>query len=195
MARSTKQAKQKKVRVVSSQVMYRGPVFYVTSDRVQEPGGIEVQRDVVRHTGSVVVMAVDQSRGEPRVLLERQYRHAVQDYLWELPAGRIDSGEDELAAAKRELLEETGYRAAQWKRVLFFFDSPGFLDETMAIYLATGLKRGKPTPEEDEVIRKRKFPLSQMLSMIQKGVLRDGKTIAGVLWLEVFGRGSRTKRA
>jgi ADP-ribose pyrophosphatase len=158
---------------------------------VQEPGGITAQRDVVRHTGSVVVMAVDESRSEPRVLLEWQYRHAAQDYLWELPAGRIDPGEDEVAAAKRELLEETGYRAAQWKRVLFFYDSPGFLDETMAIYLATGLQRGKAMPEEDEVIRKRMFPLSQLLRMIEKGVLRDGKSIAGLLWLKVDRRRQR----
>jgi ADP-ribose pyrophosphatase len=191
MARTAKQAK---VQVKSSKVVYRGPVFYVTTDRVQEPGGIEVRRDVVRHSGSVVVMAVDESRSEPRLLLERQYRHAAQDYLWELPAGRIDPGEDELAAAKRELLEETGYSALLWKRVLFFYDSPGFLDETMAIYLATGLKRGKATPEEDEVIRKRMFPLSQTLRMIESGALRDGKTIAGVLWLKVFRQRPVVKR-
>lgn len=191
MARKTKQAK---ARVVSSRVVYRGPVFYVTADQVQEPGGILGRRDVVRHTGSVVVMAVDESRSEPRVLLEWQYRHAAQDFLWELPAGRIDPGESELAAAKRELLEETGYSAAQWKRVLFFYDSPGFLDETMAIYLATGLKRGKAQPEEDEVIRKRLFALSQALRMINRGVLRDGKTIAGLLWLEVFRRRSSFRK-
>ncbi len=174
--------------------MYRGPVFYVTTEQVQEPGGILVQRDVVRHTGSVVVMAVEESRDEPRVLLEWQYRHAAGDFLWELPAGRIDPGEDELAAAKRELLEETGYSAAAWKRVLFFYDSPGFLDETMAIYLATGLKRGKARPEEDEVIRKRMFPLSQALRMIDRNLLRDGKTIAGLLWLKVFSRQSSVFR-
>ncbi len=185
MARKTKQ---KKARVVSSRVVYRGPVFYVTTEQVQEPGGILVRRDVVRHTGSVVVMAVEESRGEPRVLLEWQYRHAARDFLWELPAGRIDPGEDELAAAKRELLEETGYSAAAWTRVLFFYDSPGFLDETMAIYLATGLKPGKAKPEEDEVIRKRMFPLSQALRMIDRSLLRDGKTIAGLLWLKLRGR-------
>src|ERR1051325_5392620 len=103
-----KKAKKKaaKAKVVSSKVAYRGPVFHVTTDYVQEPGGIASRRDVVRHQGSVVIMAVDDSGKEPRVLLARQYRHAAGDYVWELPAGRIDEGEDALTAAKRELVEE-----------------------------------------------------------------------------------------
>ena len=102
-----------KARLISSETVYDGPVFSVTTDHVQEPGGVETRRDVIHHTGSVVVLAVDDSRATPRVLLERQYRHAAGDYLWELPAGRIDPGEKELAAAKRELLEETGYTASK----------------------------------------------------------------------------------
>jgi ADP-ribose pyrophosphatase len=175
--------KPKLAKVISSRAAYRGPVFYVTTDRVREPGGILARRDVVRHSGSVVVMAVDDRGAEARVLLARQYRHAAQDYLWELPAGRIDPGESEIAGAKRELMEETGYTAERWERALFFYSSPGFLDETMAVYLATGLKRGKAQPEEDEVIQKRMFPLSQLVRMVRKGAIRDGKTIAGVLWL------------
>jgi ADP-ribose pyrophosphatase len=175
--------KPKKARILSSRVVYRGRVFYVTTDRVQEPGSIVVRRDVVRHSGSIVIMAVDDTRSEPRVLLARQYRHPANDYLWELPAGRIDGGESELEGAKRELIEETGYTAAHWRRALFFYSSPGFLDETMAVYFATGLKRGKAQPEEDEVIQKRMFPLSQLVGMIMSGAIRDGKTIAAVLWL------------
>jgi len=175
--------KPKLAKVVSSRVVYRGPVFYVTTDRVQEPSGIVVRRDVVRHTGSIVIMAVDDNSTEPRVLLARQYRHPANNYLWELPAGRIDTGESELAGAKRELVEETGYTAAHWQRALFFYASPGFLDETMAIYLATGLKRGKAQPEEDEVIQKRMFPLSQLVRMVMSGAIRDGKTISAALWL------------
>ena len=175
--------KSKQAKVVSSRVVYRGPVFYVTSDRVKEPGSIVVRRDVVRHSGSVVIMAVDDGGTEPRVLLARQYRHPAQTYLWELPAGRIDPGESALEGAKRELVEETGYTAKRWRRALFFFSSPGFLDETMAVYLAQGLKRGRAKPEEDEVIQKRLFPLSQLLRMIMRGAVRDGKTIAGALWL------------
>ncbi len=187
--------KPKLAKVLSSRVVYRGPVFGVTTDRVQEPGGIAARRDVVRHQGSVVIMAVDDTGAEPRILLARQYRHAAQRYLWELPAGRIDHGESELAGAKRELLEETGYTALHWQRALFFFASPGFLDETMAVYLATGLKRGKAQPEEDELIQKRMFPLSRLVRMIMRGVIIDGKTISGILWLaqqprRAYARGS-----
>ncbi len=178
-----KPAKGRLARVLKSQVVYRGPVFYVTCDRVQEPGGIEVRRDLVRHPGSVVIMAVDDRDRELRVLLARQYRYAAEDFLWELPAGRIDAGEDELAAARRELVEETGYTAAEWMRALFFYSSPGFLDETMAIYMARDLRRGRAQPEEDEVIERRFFALPAALRMIARGAIRDGKTIAGIFWL------------
>ena len=171
------------VKVISSRTVFRGPVFTVVSDKVREPGGITARRDVVRHCGSVVVLAVDESRGEPRVLLERQYRYAANDYLWELPAGRVDPGEDELAGAKRELLEETGYTASSWTRALKFYVSPGFLDETMAIYLARGLRKGKAQPEADELISLRFWPLSDALGMVARNVIRDAKTITGLLWL------------
>src|SRR5919198_6609721 len=120
----------KTARLISSKSTFRGPVFSVSTDTVQEPGGIVARRDVVRHTGSVVIMAVDDRGREPRILLVRQYRHAAGQYLWELPAGRRDPQENELTGAKRELLEETGFTAKNWKRILRFYASPGFLDET-----------------------------------------------------------------
>jgi len=173
-----------KARLVSSRTVYRGPVFRVTTDHVIEPGGIKVRRDLVHHSGSIVVLAVDDARATPRVLLERQYRHAANDYLWELPAGRIDPGENELAAAKRELIEETGYRADHWRRILKFYASPGFVAETMAVYLATGLRSGQAEPEDDEVIQKRMLLLPTVVKMILKGTIRDAKTISSVLWLD-----------
>jgi len=194
-------------RVLSSRIAFRGPVFHVTTDHVEEPGGIRARRDVVRHSGSIVVLAVahdpinDRSTGnrrtvrraaqaransraaEPLVLLERQYRHAAQSMMWELPAGRIDEGESPLAAARRELLEETGYSARNWKRVLHFYVSPGFLDETMTIYLARDLQAGTARPEADEKISTRFFPLSVARKMALRGRIRDAKTICGILWL------------
>jgi ADP-ribose pyrophosphatase len=204
-AKSTGQ-KSTPARVLSSRVSYRGPVFSVTTDEVQEPGGVRARRDVVRHSGSVVVLAVDvpaidvlskddaakaSRKGEPRILLERQYRHAAHSMMWELPAGRIDDGETPLTAAKRELLEETGYRARQWKRILHFYVSPGFLDETMTIYLANGLKAGQAQPEADEKIAVRFFGLSEAKRMALQGRICDAKTIAGILWLAQMPRATR----
>jgi ADP-ribose pyrophosphatase len=175
-------------RVLSSKVVYRGPVFWVTSDRVVEPGNIEVRRDIVRHPGSVVVLAVDEKGREPLILLELQYRYTVGRKICELPAGRIDPGETELAAAKRELLEETGFTAKSWKRILKFHASPGFLAETMAVFLARGLKAGIAQPEADEVIEVRFVPLSKSLKMLKTGQIGDAKTICGVLWLKQYGK-------
>ena len=194
-------------RVISSRVAYRGPVFHVTTEHVEEPGGIRARRDVIRHSGSIVVLAIADDHGhdratshrrddrpvasgrgrsrsgEPLVLLERQYRHAAQSMMWELPAGRIDEGESPLAAARRELLEETGYVAREWKKILFFYVSPGFLDETMTIYLARRLNQGKAKPEPDEKISTRFFPVSVARKMALTGRVRDAKTILGILWL------------
>jgi ADP-ribose pyrophosphatase len=172
-----------KARVISSRTVYRGPVFWVTNDLVEEPGGVRARRDVIHHTGSVVVLAVEESQRVPRVLLERQYRHAAQGYLWELPAGRIDAGEKALAAAKRELIEETGYRARHWRRILNFYASPGFVAETMSVFLATGLIAGEAQPEADEVIHLRLVPLPRALHMVLNGTVRDAKTISSILWL------------
>ncbi|MGA9509803.1 MAG: NUDIX hydrolase [Candidatus Sulfotelmatobacter sp.] len=173
-----------KAKIISSRVIYRGPVFWVTTDDVLEPNGVRARRDVIHHTGSVVILAVDDSRSTLHVLLERQYRHAANDYLWEIPAGRIDSGEQALPAAKRELLEETGFTAARWRRIFKFYASPGFVDETMSVYLATGLQAGKAQPEADEVIQQRMVPLPTAVRMVLKGTIRDAKTISSVLWLD-----------
>jgi ADP-ribose pyrophosphatase len=171
----------KKARVLSSRESYRGPAFRVTTDEVLEPSGIRVRRDVVRHSGSVVVLAVDK---ESRVLLERQYRHSAGKFLYELPAGGIDDGESALAAGKRELLEETGFSARKWKRILNFWPSPGFLAETMVIYLARDLQPGTAQPEADESIEVQFVPLRKCVAMVVSGAIQDAKTICGVLWLD-----------
>src|SRR5262249_11684241 len=154
------------------------PVFSVTTDQVEEPGGIVARRDVIRHSGSIVILAVNDSKArgrvaDPHILLERQYRHAAGSMMWELPAGRIDEGETPLTAARRELLEETGFTARQWKKIMHFYVSPGFLDETMTIYLARGLKAGEAEPEADEKIETHFFPLSKAREMALGGQILD----------------------
>jgi ADP-ribose pyrophosphatase len=182
MAKAGK-SRTRKARVLSSKVVYRGPAFWVTSERVLEPTGVTTLREVVRHTGSVVVLATDRRHGETVVLLEHQYRHAASSFLWELPAGRIDKGEKPLPAAKRELLEETGFTARKWKKILHFFASPGFVAEPMTVYWAQGLKAGEAQPEDDEVIEVEMVPLRRAVQMIGRGTIQDAKTIASLLWL------------
>ena len=187
-----KASHRKRARVLSSRTVYRGPVFWVTSDRVLEPSGVYARRDIVRHTGSVVILATEDRGREPLVLMECQYRHAAQAYLWELPAGRIDHGEKPLAAAKRELLEETGYRASRWQKVLNFYASPGFVAEPMTVFWARRLQPGRAQPEEDEVILHRLVPLSRAVRMVNRGAIRDAKTISSVLWLAHHSMGQKS---
>jgi ADP-ribose pyrophosphatase len=169
--------------VLSTEVVYQGRLFRVTRDRIVEPGGKEGEREVVRHNGSVVILAIDSSKSkkDPWVVIERQYRHAAGQYLWELPAGKLDPGEEPMAGAQRELEEETGYRAKKWKLLVDYWPSPGFLGESMQVFLAEGLIAGEAHPEEDEVIDFRLVKLSEVLKKISKGEIRDGKTLVGAM--------------
>ena len=174
----------KTAKILSRRTVFKGKLFTVAIENIADPDGNKGRRDIVHHGGSVVILPVDTSQREPRVLLVRQFRHAAGQYLWELPAGGLDGDEDPLTGGKRELVEETGYTAERWEKALFLFPSPGFLDESMTIYLAEGLKKGKAQPEDDEFITKRLFPLSQAVTMSATGKILDAKTIAGVLWLQ-----------
>jgi len=169
--------------LISSKVVYQGPLFRVLHDKLLEPGGKPSERDVIRHNGSVVILAVDKSKSkkDPYIVMEHQYRHAAQQYLWELPAGKLEPGEDPLAGAQRELEEETGYRARKWKPLVEYYGSPGFLGESMKVFLAEGLLAGDAHPEDDEDIEFRLVKLSNIVEMIEKGAIKDGKTLCSVL--------------
>jgi len=171
-------------RVLTSKVSYEGPLFRVLSEDIEEPNGKKVFRDVIRHNGSVVILAVDRSKSKknPLVLIERQYRHAAQQFLYEVPAGKMEDGEDHLEAAKRELLEETGYQAKKWTKLARYFASPGFLGEWMQVFLAEDLTPGEAHPEEDESFELQFVPLSELLRLIDAGKVLDGKTLISVLW-------------
>jgi ADP-ribose pyrophosphatase len=182
-----------KAKLVSSDLAYQGKVFNVYKDTVIEPGGHENTRDVIRHNGSVVILAVDDSKytRDPEIILERQYRHAAGQFLIELPAGRIEPGEKPLAAAKREMIEETGYRAKQWTLLTKYFASPGFLGEWMQIYLARDIREGLATPEQDEHIEIHRIRLSEAMRLIATNQIHDGKTIIG---LSLYDAARRAKR-
>jgi ADP-ribose pyrophosphatase len=171
------------VKVLSSEIVYEGSVFHVRRDRVAEPGSIVVMRDIVVHHGSVVLLPVFPDK---TILLVRQYRHALGAHLWELVAGRVEPKESRLAAARRELLEETGYTARRLRQVLEIFPSPGFVSERMWIFAATQLTRGVARPEEDERITPRRFSLRLLEQMIRRGTLRDAKSVAAILFYSRF---------
>lgn len=172
------------MKLLSSKEQYQCSLFSVTEDVAVAPDGFEIKRAIIHHPGSAVMMAVDEKK---RVLLVRQFRLPAKQYLWELPAGKMDDGETPLQAAKRELKEETGYRAKKWTKLASYFPSPGFLGEKMTIYLATGLTEGEATPMEDERIEKRWFTAKELDEMIRSGRLHDGKTLIGYnVWKRFF---------
>jgi ADP-ribose pyrophosphatase len=182
--KAAKPQTRKTEKMLDSKVVYEGPLFRVLQNHFIEPDGQESRRDVIRHNGSVVILAVDpgKKKKDPWVVLERQYRHAAGQYLWELPAGKLDAGEAGLDGAKRELSEETGYQAKKWSTLMTYFASPGFLGESMTVFLAEGLVAGDAHPEEDEEIELRLVKLSELLEMVDKGKIIDGKTLSSALF-------------
>jgi ADP-ribose pyrophosphatase len=165
------------MKITSSKQVYSCSLFRVTEDRaVDKKSGFKIKRSVVRHVGSAVMMAVDEKK---RILLVRQYRLPAEQYLWELPAGRLDPGETPLEAAKRELKEETGCSARKWTKLASFWVSPGYVRERMTIYLAQDLTQGEATPMDDERIETKWFTRKELDSMIRSGKIQDAKTMVG----------------
>jgi ADP-ribose pyrophosphatase len=185
-------AKKKAVaRVLGSKIVFKGRVFGVRRERVIEPGGVEATREIVTHPGSVVVLPVFP---DGRILMIRQYRHSVRQYLWELVAGSKDPGESFQEGARRELREETGYTARRMLKLLDLFPTPGFVSENMVIFLAQGLKFGKAHPEADEKIELRVFSLREIESWMRAGKIRDAKSVAGILYYAHCLRGKRVRK-
>jgi len=164
--------------VVESRRVYEGRVVSLRVDRVKLPDGRSAVREVVEHAPVVAIVALD-GRGD--VLLVRQYRLPVQQSLLEIPAGGVDSGESAEEAAQRELQEETGQRAGRLERLCTFFASPGYCDECMHLYLATALEPSALAADADESIEVVRLPLDEALRLIERGEIRDAKTIIG-LW-------------
>lgn len=165
-------------RTLSHRVVYEGKVLALHVDEVEEPGQVRTKREVVRHRGSVAALPV---LSDGRMVLVRQYRYAVDDTLWELPAGRLDPGEDPGAGIQRELREEIGHRAERLERLAFFFTTPGFCDEAMHLFRATELVPDAAEGDDDERIEIARFTLDDVRRMVAAGEIREGKTLVAVL--------------
>lgn len=171
------------MKLIASKTLLKHKLFTVKEDHAKDPDGFEIKRAIIHHSGSAVMMAVDEKE---RILLVRQYRLPAEQYLWELPAGRLDSGETPLTAAKRELKEETGYRAKKWMKLVSFYPSPGYVAEKMTIYVANDLTAGEQEPMDDERIECRWFSKKNIREMIFSGAIKDSKTIVGYYcWMDL----------
>ena len=183
MAKAPSGQPNKKAKVLRSEIIYEGKAFGVRRDELIEPTGVRTVREVVTHPGSVVVLPV---LADGRIVMVRQYRHACRQYLWELVAGRMERGENVKDGARRELREETGYRANKISVFLDVFPTPGFLEERMYLLRAEGLTAGKAQPEADEKIIVAAFTRKELEKMMRSGKLRDAKSIAGLLFYFSF---------
>ncbi len=157
--------------------IYRGRVVNLNLETVTLPNGATIELEVIRHQGAAAAVPLTDNG---TVLLIRQYRHATGGYIYEIPAGKIDPGEDALDCAAREVEEEIGYRASRLDHLVTFFTTPGFTDEVIYVYLATGLVPGTQRLEHDEVLQVVEMPLEQAIQRIADGTIRDGKTIIGL---------------
>ena len=171
-------ADEAKARVLETRRVYDGRVLALDVDQVEEPGGVRAAREVVRQRGSVACLPV---HDDGRVVLVRQYRHAVSAYVWELPAGRLDPPESPEAGARRELEEEVGLRAGRLEKLLEFWTTPGFCDEAMHLYRATELQSVPARPEADERIEILTTSFAEARRMIERGDVREGKTLVALL--------------
>jgi ADP-ribose pyrophosphatase len=178
-------------RVVGSRVLHRGRYLEFRVDTIERADGSRSERDIAGHPGAVAIVAIDP---DGAVLLVRQWRTPAVRVLLEIPAGTLDVDaatgeiEDPDLAARRELEEETGYRAASWQRLTAFWSAPGFTSELMHLYLATGLEAAHPDerlgPDEDEHLRLERRSLADALAAVDRGEIADAKSIVGLLWVE-----------
>lgn len=167
-----------KEKTLDSQMMYDGRIIKVYKDNVELADGKKSFREVVRHSGGVVILAI---KDYDKILLVKQYRYPIGETVLELPAGKLEKGEDPFEAAKRELEEETGYCANKWTDLGYINTSPGFSDEKLYLYLAQDLEYTHCHPDEGEIIQAFEYKYDDVLKMIDNGEINDAKTICGLM--------------
>ena len=176
---------------VSTRRMYSGRIINLDIDTVRFPNGTIGELEMIRHPGAsaVVPFLTDPAGDDPTVLLIRQYRYAAERYLYEVPAGRLDPGEAPDACARRELREETGCQAERVEHLITMYTTPGFTDEKIHLFMATGITRGEDAREADEFIETETMPLSRALSFVERGEIQDGKTALALMYAAGFKAG------
>lgn len=174
--------------LIVSKRLYTGRVISLDLDTVRFPDGSTGQLEMIRHPGAAAVLPFwdDPGAADPRVLLIRQFRHAADGMVWEIPAGRLDQGESPESCARRELAEETGTRASHLQRLTTIYTTPGFTDERIHLYMAHGLEAGEHHRESDEFMEVHTVPWSRVQAMVRSGELADGKSLAAILFVQCF---------
>ncbi len=172
---------------IDGEIAYDGGFLKVSRDQVTLPNGAITSREYIKHPGAVVVLAILDNGS---VLLERQFRYPLNKVFIELPAGKIDPGEDILACAKRELQEETGYTASQWQFLTTIHNAIAYSDEHLDLFLARGLTAGPASLDEGEFLETFSATLPEMLEMVRSGQITDVKTIIGAFWLDKLNSGA-----
>jgi ADP-ribose pyrophosphatase len=173
---------------VRSERVYTGRIINLDRDTVRFPDGSVGELEMIRHPGAsaIVPFLSDPAGGDPQLLLIKQYRYAAEEYLYEIPAGRLDPGEAPLACAARELREETGCTAARMEFLFTMYTTPGFTDEKIHVFMAGGLERGETAHEADEFMSVETVTLSHALRLIQEGSIKDAKTALAILFAAGF---------
>jgi ADP-ribose pyrophosphatase len=163
---------------IESREVYRGKIVRLSVDRVELPNGNVCDLEMIRHPGAAAVVPVDD---QENVLLVRQYRYAASGWIYEVPAGKLDEGEDPAHCAAREIEEEVGVTARRWTPMGWVWTTPGFTDERIWLYLATGLETGRQSLQQDEVLRIERLPLADAVERARCGEIRDAKSVCALL--------------
>jgi ADP-ribose pyrophosphatase len=164
-------------KTVSSREIFQGKIVKLRVDTVVLPDSRQSTREVVEHAGAVAIVALDENRN---IIMVRQYRKPVEEVLLEIPAGTLEANEDPLVCAQRELQEETGFTAEHWQKILAYYSAPGFCNERLHLYLASGLHPGEGHTDDDEFIEMVRIPLQDAYQLIFTGKIQDGKSIIGL---------------